>query len=295
METRQRTLRKVQDVPSGHDPARYVTRRLAAPAQDGASVPITVLYRKNIKLDGSAPVWLHGYGAYGDTEHPEFGTERLSLVDRGFVYAIAHVRGGGEKGDTWHDAGRLANKGTTFTDYIAVAEHLAKIGLTRPGRIVASGASAGGTLVGAVANMRPDLFGAIYAEVPFVDTLNTLLDRTLPLTESSFSEFGNPIESMADFINIRSYAPYENVRAQAYPPMLVYQSLNDSRVPYWEATKWVAKLRQLKTDSNPIVLFLNMQGGHSGNSGRYDTLEDYARAYAFGLAVVGGHAPRAER
>jgi oligopeptidase B len=295
LETRQRTLRKVQDVPSGHDPANYVTRRLVAHAQDGAGVPVTVLYHKNTKLDGSAPVWLHGYGAYGDIESPEFGTERLSLVDRGFIYAIAHVRGGGEKGDAWHDAGRLANKTTTFTDYIAVAEHLARLGLTRPGRIVASGASAGGTLVGAVANMRPDLFGAIYAEVPFVDTLNTLLDRTLPLTESSFSEFGNPIDSQADFLNIRSYAPYENVRAQAYPPMLVYQSLNDSRVPYWEATKWVAKLRQLKTDSNPIVLFVNMRGGHSGGSGRYDTLEDYARAYAFGLTVVGGHTPRAER
>jgi oligopeptidase B len=251
METRQRTLRKVQDVPSGHDPTRYVTRRLVATAQDGVGVPITVLYHKNTKLDGSAPVWLHGYGAYGDLESPEFGTERLSLVDRGFIYAIAHVRGGGEKGDAWHDAGRLANKTTTFTDYIAVAEHLAKLGLTRPGRIVASGASAGGTLVGAVANMRPDLFGAIYAEVPFVDTLNTLLDRSLPLTESSFSEFGNPIDSKEDFLNIRSYAPYENVRAQAYPPMLVYQSLNDSRVPYWEATKWVAKLRQLKTTATP--------------------------------------------
>ena len=294
METRQRTLRKVQDVPSGHDPARYVTQRLVAPAQDGVGVPITVLYHKSTKLDGSAPVWLHGYGAYGDIESPEFGTERLSLVDRGFIYAIAHVRGGGEKGDAWHAAGRLANKTTTFSDYIAVAEHLVRSGMTRPGRIVASGASAGGTLVGAVANMRPDLFGAIYAEVPFVDTLNTLLDRALPLTESSFSEFGNPIDNAADFLNIRSYAPYENVRAQTYPPMLIYQSLNDSRVPYWEATKWVAKLRQLKTDSNPVILFVNMRGGHSGGSGRYDTLEDFARAYAFGLTVVGSQASRLE-
>jgi oligopeptidase B len=294
METHQQTLRKVQDVPSGHDPARYVTRRLVAPARDGVGVPITVLYHKNTKLDGTAPVWLHGYGAYGDIESPEFGTERLSLVDRGFIYAIAHVRGGGEKGDAWHNGGRLANKTTTFSDYIAVAEHLASSGFTRPGRIVASGASAGGTLVGAVANMRPDLFGAIYAEVPFVDTLNTLLDRALPLTESSFSEFGNPIDNAADFLNIRSYAPYENVRAQAYPPMLIYQNLNDSRVPYWEASKWVAKLRHLKTDSNPIVLFVNMRGGHSGGSGRYDTLEDFARAYAFGLTTV-GRSLRAER
>jgi len=286
MDTRQRTLRKVQDVPSGHDPARYVTRRIVAPAPDGASVPVTVLYRKDTKLDGSAPVWLHGYGAYGDTEHPEFGTERLSLVDRGFIYAIAHVRGGGEKGDAWHDAGRVGNKTNTFKDYIAAAEHLVRLGLTRPGQIVASGASAGGTLVGAVANMRPELLGAIYAEVPFVDVLNTLLDRTLPLTQSSFSEFGNPIDSRADFVNIQSYAPYENIRAQAYPPMLIFQNLNDSRVPYWEAAKWVVKLRQVKTDSNPVILIVNMRGGHGGGSGRFDTLEDFARAYAFGLRIL---------
>jgi oligopeptidase B len=286
MVTRQRTLRKVQVVPSGHNPARYVTRRIDAPAEDGTSVPVTVIYRKDLAIDGSAPLWLSAYGAYGDTEYPEFGTERLSLVDRGFVYAIAHVRGGGEKGDAWHDAGRLGNKMNTFKDCIAAAEHLIRLKLTGPGRIVASGASAGGTLVGAVANMRPELFGAIYAEVPFADTLNTLLDRSLPLTESSFSEFGNPIDSKADFLNIRAYAPYENVRAQAYPPMLVFQSLNDSRVPYWEAAKWVAKLRQLKTDDNPIILYLSVRGGHNGGSGRFDSLEDYARAYAFGLSIL---------
>lgn len=286
LETRQRTLRKVQDVPGGHDPERYVTRRVIAPAQDGTGVPVTLFHRKDAKLDGSAPVWLHGYGAYGDTEHPEFSPERLSLVDRGFIYAIAHVRGGGEKGDPWHEAGRLGNKTTTFTDYIAVAEHLVRLGLTRPGLVVASGASAGGTLVGAVANMRPDLFGAIYAEVPFVDTLNTLLDRSLPLTESSFSEFGNPIDSKADFLSIQAYSPYDNVRAQAYPPMLVYQSLNDSRVPYWEAAKWVAKLRRLNTNGNAIILYINMRGGHGGATGRFDTLEDFARAYAFGLRVL---------
>ncbi len=291
METRQRTLRKVQEVPGGHDPARYVTRLVAAPAKDGAGVPVTLLYRKDLALDGSAPVWLYGYGAYGDKESPEFGTERLSLVDRGFIYAIAHVRGGGEKGEAWHDAGRLGNKVNTFTDYIAVAEHLVRLGLTRPGRIAASGASAGGTLVGAVANMRPDLFGAIYAEVPFVDALNTLLDRNLPLTESSFSEFGNPGASKADFVNIQAYSPYDNVRAQAYPPMLVFQSLNDTRVPYWEAAKWVAKLRHLKTDSNPVILFIKMRGGHSGGSGRFDTLEDYARAYAFAIKTIKGSDP----
>jgi len=300
LETRERTLRKVQDVPSGHDPSRYVTRRLEAPAKDGVRVPVTVLYRKDTPLDGTAPAWLYGYGAYGDIEHPEFGTERLSLVDRGFVYAIAHVRGGGEKGDAWHDAGRLANKATSVEDFIAVAEHLVAQGLARAGRIAASGASAGGTLVGAAINRRPDLFGAVYTEVPFVDVLNTLLDRSLPLTESSFSEFGNPIDSKDDFLAIRAYSPYDNVRAQAYPPILVYQSLNDSRVPYWEAAKWVAKLRQLKTDANPVILVLEGRGGHGGGSGRFDTLREYARAYAFAIRLLAqsssgraGRSPRA--
>jgi len=273
METRQRTLRMVREVPSGHDPARYVTRRIEAPAQDGTRVPASLLYRRDTELDGSAPVWLDGYGAYGDKQDPGFGIARLSLVERGFIYAIAHVRGGGENGESWHDAGRLLNKLNTFTDFIAVAEQLVRLGLTRPGRIVASGASAGGTLVGATVNMRPDLFGAVYAEVPFVDCLNTLLDCTLPLTEASFSEFGIPSESRADFRNIQSYAPYENVRAQAYPPMLILQSLNDARVPYWEATKWAAKLRRLKRDANPVVLITRIRGGHSGGSGRFDNLE----------------------
>ena len=296
LETRERTLRKVDDVPSGHDPSQYVSRRILAPAPDGAQVPVTVLYRTDTKLDGSAPVWLYGYGAYGDKEHPEFGIERLSLVDRGFIYVIAHVRGGGEKGNAWHDAGRLADKVNTFTDFIAVAEQLVRMGLTQPGRIAASGASAGGTLVGAAVNMRPELFGAVYAEAPFVDCLNTLLDRTAPLTESSFSEFGNPIDNRADFLNIQSYVPYENVRAQAYPPMLIFHSLNDARVPYWEAAKWAVKLRHLKTDSNPVVLLLSRRGGHSGGSGRFDTLEEYARAYAFAIMhLVEGQGRRAQR
>ena len=214
LESRERVLVKVDGVPSGHDPSLYITRRIFAPADDGAQVPVTLLYRQDTKLDGSAPVWLYGYGAYGDMESPEFGTERLSLVDRGFIYAIAHVRGGGEKGEGWHEAGRLKNKTTTFTDFITVAETLVRLGATRRGRIAASGQSAGGLLVGAAVNMRPDLFGAIYVEVPFVDVLNTLLDRSLPLTEASFSEFGNPSVSRADFQNIRSYSPYENVRAK---------------------------------------------------------------------------------
>jgi len=291
LETRQRTLRKVQQVPSGHDPADYVTRRIGAPAKDGASIPVSLLYRKDTPLDGTAPVWLYGYGAYGDVQHPEFGTERLSLVARGFVYAIGHARGGGEKGDAWHEAGRLGTKMNTFTDFIAVAEHLVALGITRPGRIVASGASAGGTLVGAVANLRPDLFGGIYADVAFVDVLNTLLDRTLPLTESSFSEFGNPIDSKAAFLTLQGYDPYENVRAQAYPPMLVTHSLNDTRVPYWESAKWVARLRHLKTGANPVLFLVKTRGGHGGGSGRFDTLEDFARAYAFGVRVLGDGGP----
>ncbi|MGH6816098.1 MAG: S9 family peptidase, partial [Hyphomicrobiaceae bacterium] len=287
MGTRQRTLRKVRDVPSGHDPAHYATRRLEAPAPDGTRIPVTVLYHKDTVLDGSAPVWLYGYGAYGDSQHPGFGTERLSLVDRGFVYAIAHVRGGGEKGQAWHEAGRLAHKQNTFTDFIAAAEHLVASGMTRPGRIVAAGESAGGLLVGAAVNLRSGLFGAVHTNAPFVDVLNTMLDRGLPLTESSFSEFGNPIDSAADFAVIRSYAPYETVRAQAYPPMLVVQSLNDGRVPYWEAAKWVAKLRRMKTDGNPVMLLVTMRGGHSGGSGRFAELEYFARAYAFALQTVG--------
>ena len=286
LETRERSLLKVDDVPSGHDPSLYITRRIFASAGDGTQVPVTLLYRHDTKLDGSAPVWLYGYGAYGDTEGPSFGTERLSLVDRGFVYAIAHVRGGGEKGESWHEGGRLANKANSFTDFITVAEHLVNLGVTSAGRIAASGASAGGLLVGAAVNMRPDLFGAVYVEVPFVDVLNTLLDPSLPLTEASFSEFGNPAGSWADFQNIRRYSPYDNVRAQAYPPMLVSQSVNDARVPYWEAAKWVAKLRHLKTDTNPIVLYVKRQGGHSGGSGRFDNLQDFARAYAFALQTL---------
>ena len=287
METRERTLRKVRDVPSGHDPARYVTRRVDAVAKDGERVPVSLLYRKDIPLDGTAPVWLYGYGAYGDTEQPEFVPARLSLVDRGFIYAIAHVRGGGDKGEAWHDAGRLLNKKTTFTDFIAVAEKLIADGLTSKGRIVPYGASAGGTLVGAAVNLRPDLFGAAIAEVPFVDVLNTMLDRSLPLTESGFSEFGNPIDNKADFDNMLAYSPYENVRAQAYPPMLIEQSLNDSRVPYWEAAKWAARLRYMKTDSNAVILWMKMRGGHSGGSGRFDGQEDVAKVYAYALRAMG--------
>lgn len=287
MEARTRTLRKMRDVPSGHDAARYVTKRIEATASDGTKVPVSLLYGRDTPLDGTAPVWLLGYGSYGDVEQPEFVSGRFSLIDRGFIYAIAHVRGGGDKGEAWHDAGRLRKKSNTFTDYIAVAEHLIAERYTGKGRIVAYGASAGGTLVGAVANMRPDLFGAMIAEVPFVDVLNTMLDRSLPLTESGFSEFGNPIDDAADFAAMRAYSPYDNVKRQAYPPLLVEQTLNDSRVPYWEAAKWVAKLRQMKTDANPVILWMKQAGGHSGGSGRFDGLADIAKVYAFAIRILG--------
>ena len=287
LETRTRQVRKVRDVPRGHDPSRYVTERIEATARDGVKVPVTLLYAAGTPRDGSAPLWLLGYGAYGDVEQPEFVSGRLSLVDRGFIYAIAHVRGGGDKGETWHDAGRLARKMTSFTDYIDVVQHLIAARYTGPGRVVAYGASAGGTLVGAVANMAPQLFGAVIAEVPFVDVVNTMLDRSLPLTESGFSEFGNPIDSAQDYTVMRAYSPYDNVKAQAYPPILVEQTLNDTRVPYWEAAKWVARLRQMKTSAAPVILWMKEGGGHSGGSGRFDGLADVAKIYAFALRTLG--------
>lgn len=286
MDTRERRLLKVRDVPAGHDPERYVTERIEAAAPDGTRVPVTLLHAKTTPRDGTAPLWLLGYGAYGDVEQPEFVASRLSLIERGFVYAIAHVRGGGDKGEAWHEAGRLGKKMRSFSDFIAVAEHLIATKYTGKGRIVAYGASAGGTLIGAVANMRPDLFGAMIAEVPFVDVLNTMLDRTLPLTESGFSEFGNPIDDARAFAHMRAYSPYDNVKRQPYPPMLVEQSMNDTRVPYWEAAKWVAKLREKTTSSNPVILLMKDAGGHTGGSGRFDSLADIAKAYAFAINTL---------
>ena len=287
LEARTREVRKVRDVPRGHDPSRYITERIEATARDGSKVPVTLLYARGTPRDGTAPMWLLGYGAYGDVEQPEFVSGRLSLVDRGFVYAIAHVRGGGDKGETWHEAGRLTRKMTSFTDYIDVVQHLIASGYTSQGRVVAYGASAGGTLVGAVANMAPQLFAAVIAEVPFVDVVNTMLDRSLPLTESGFSEFGNPIDNPEEFAAMRAYAPYDNVKAQAYPPILVEQTLNDTRVPYWEAAKWVARLRQMKTSAAPVILWMKQGGGHSGGSGRFDGLGDIAKIYAFALRTTG--------
>ncbi|SJZ80795.1 S9 family peptidase [Consotaella salsifontis] len=287
VETRERTLLKTQEVPSGHDSADYVTRRIFAPAKDGEMVPVSLLYRKDTALDGSAPVLLYGYGSYGITIPASFNTNCLSLVDRGFIYAIAHIRGGKDKGFAWYDAGRRRNKANTFTDFIAVADHLVAEGYTSYERIVAEGGSAGGMLMGAVANMSPEKFGAIIAVVPFVDVLNTMLDDTLPLTPPEWPEWGNPILSGEDYEIIASYSPYDNVKRQPYPPMLVLAGLTDPRVTYWEPAKWVARLRELKTDDNPILLRINMDAGHGGASGRFNRLEEIAYIYAFALKVMG--------
>jgi len=288
MISRERTLRKEQEVPSGHDPQDYVTRRIEAPAHDGEKIPITLLWRKDTPLDGSAPLWLYGYGAYGITLPAAFSTARLSLVDRGMIYAIAHVRGGKEKGYRWYRLGRREHKINTFRDFLSVAAHLAKEGYTQEGRIIAQGGSAGGMLMGAVANMEPELFAAIIAEVPFVDVLNTMLDASLPLTPPEWPEWGNPIRSKADYLNIASYSPYDNVRERHYPAILAIAGLTDPRVTYWEPAKWVARLRELKQDNNPLLLKTHMGAGHAGLPGRYAHLKDVALAYAFGLKIASG-------
>jgi oligopeptidase B len=287
LETGERVLRKEQEVPSGHDPAQYVTRRLFATAPDGERVPVTLLYHRDTPIDGSAPCLLYGYGAYGMSMPAGFSVSVLSLVDRGMIYATAHIRGGMEKGYRWYRLGRHAHKPNTFTDFIAAAEMLIDVGFTAKGRIVAEGGSAGGMLMGAIANMRPDLFGAILAVVPFVDVLNTMLDDTLPLTPPEWPEWGNPLASMEDFELIASYAPYEQVKAQDYPPMFVLAGLTDPRVTYWEPAKWVARLRANKTDKNPLYLRTNMGAGHQGASGRFDQIKETAMTYAFALKSVG--------
>lgn len=287
METRERTLRKVQEIPSGHDPAHYVTRRIMAPAKDGETVPVSLLYRKETALDGTAPLLLYGYGAYGMSIPAGFSTNALSLVDRGFVYAIAHVRGGKDKGYHWYRSGKREKKVNTFSDFIAAGEYLAERKFTSRGRIVAQGGSAGGMLMGAAANLAPDLFLGIIAEVPFVDVLTTMLDASLPLTPPEWPEWGNPIESEADYRTIAAYSPYDNVRAQDYPHILALAGLTDPRVTYWEPAKWVAKLREKKTDGNFLLLRTNMEAGHAGASGRFERLKEVALAYAFALKIAG--------
>ena len=287
MQQRTRALRKRQEVPSGHNPNDYVTRRLFAPSHDGELVPVTLLYKKDTPLDGSAPVLLYGYGAYGISMPASFATARLSLVNRGFIYAIAHIRGGKDKGYRWYTSGKMKAKTNTFKDFIAAGEYLAASGLTRRGHIVAQGGSAGGMLMGAVANMAPELFLGIIAEVPFVDVLATMLDKDLPLTPPEWPEWGNPIEKADEFEAIRAYSPYDNVAAKDYPHILAVAGLTDPRVTYWEPAKWIAKLRASSTSANLILLKTNMGAGHGGSSGRYEALKDTALTYAFALKVAG--------
>ncbi|HEY3947389.1 prolyl oligopeptidase family serine peptidase, partial [Phenylobacterium sp.] len=283
MATRERTLRKTQEIPSGHDPARYETRRLYAKAADGAEVPITVLMLKDTPLDGTAPLMLYGYGAYGIALDPGFSIRNLSLVDRGWIWANAHIRGGSDKGWGWFLDGRKEAKPNTFTDFIACAEHLTANGYGTKGRIAAYGGSAGGMLMGAIANMRPDLWGAVVAAVPFVDVLNTMSDTSLPLTPPEWPEWGNPLEAPDDYDRIADYSPYDKVMAQAYPPVLATGGLSDPRVTYWEPAKWVAKLREWSAGPAPILLKINMEAGHGGASGRFDFLKEIALDYAFAV------------
>jgi len=283
---RTRSLRKRHDIPSGHDPSRYVTRRLMARAADGQTVPLSILHRKDFQPGGRAPCLLYGYGAYGLSVPAAFDANRLSLVDRGFVFVIAHVRGGTEKGWRWYRDGKLANKQNSFRDFIAAAEYLIAEGWVSRKKIVAQGVSAGGMLMGAVANLRPELFAGILAEVPFVDVLNTMLDATLPLTPPEWLEWGNPIADATAFQEIRSYSPYDNVGAQNYPSMLVLAGLMDPRVLYWEPAKWVARLRSRRTNQNLLALRTNMDAGHGGSAGRFERLKDIALCYAFAIKVA---------
>jgi oligopeptidase B len=287
MNTRERVLLKTQEVPSGHDPADYVTRRVMAEAQDGELVPVSLLYHRSTPLDGSAPCLLNGYGSYGIAIPVAFNTNSLSMADRGFVVALAHIRGGKDKGYAWYEDGKREKKTNTFHDFIAAARHLVRERYTSHHRIVAHGGSAGGMLMGAVANMAPEAFGAIIAEVPFVDVLTTMLDASLPLTPPEWPEWGNPILSEKDYRTIAAYSPYDNVGAKDYPPILAVAGLTDPRVTYWEPAKWVAKLREKKTGTNPVLFKINMDAGHAGASGRFSRLEEIAYIYAFALKATG--------
>ena len=283
METRERVLLKTQEVPCGHTIEDYVTRRVHAPSHDGELVPVSLLFHKDTPLDGNAPCLLYGYGAYGLSIPAGFNTNALSLVDRGFIYAIAHIRGGKDKGFSWYEDGRREHKKNTFKDFIAAGEFLCAREFTSKGNIVAHGGSAGGMLMGAVANMAPELFAGIIGEVPFVDVLNTMLDDTLPLTPPEWPEWGNPIASKDDYNYIASYSPYDQITAQDYPPILAIGGLTDPRVTYWEPAKWAAKLRADKTGDSPILLKTNMEAGHGGASGRFQRLHEVAFTTAFAL------------
>ena len=286
-DTEELEVRKVQHVPSGYDASEYVTERVSVTARDGVQVPASIVRRKDTPTDGSAPLYLYGYGAYGFAMPPSFSTTRLSLLDRGFIFAIAHIRGGDDLGYHWYEAGKLDRRINTFNDFVDVARALVEQGYTSAGRIAIAGGSAGGQLMGAVVNQAPELWGAVAAHVPFVDALNTMLDDTLPLTPIEWPEWGNPIEDRAAFECIRSYSPYDQLERREYPPMLVTAGLNDPRVTYWEPAKYVAKMRTLKTDGNLLLLKTNMGAGHGGRSGRFDRLYEVAEEYTFMLAAMG--------
>ncbi|MBN9512901.1 MAG: S9 family peptidase [Alphaproteobacteria bacterium] len=287
MASRERTLRKRQQIPSGHDPADYATTRILARSHDGAEVPVSILHRRDFKKDGSAPLLLYGYGSYGMAMPASFSANRLSLVDRGFVYAIAHIRGGSDKGWSWYLDGKREKKTNTFDDFAAAGRALIAGGYTSAKRIVGHGGSAGGMLMGAVANRAGELFAGIVAEVPFVDVLNTMLDDKLPLTPPEWPEWGNPITDEAAFRYILSYSPYDNVAARDYPAILAMAGLTDPRVTYWEPAKWIARLRATMTGGGPVLLRTNMGAGHGGSSGRFNRLDEVAIAYAFALRTVG--------
>jgi oligopeptidase B len=279
---------KVQEIPSGYDASLYATERLLLPTRDGKRVPVSVVYRKGFKKDGKGKLLLYGYGAYGIAIPPSFSSNRFSLLDRGYAFAIAHIRGGDDLGYDWFLKGKLEHRTNTFNDFVDAAKGLIAEGFTRPGNIAIHGGSAGGELVGAVVNSDPGLWGAAVADVPFVDVLNTMLDDTLPLTPGEWPEWGNPITDKKVFEYLRSYSPYDNVKAQAYPPMLITGGLNDPRVTYWEPAKWAARLRGVKIDDNLLLLKINMGAGHGGKSGRWERLHEVAEAYGFILSQMGG-------
>lgn len=294
METRSRELKKQKEVLGGFDPSNYVAERVVATAKDGTQVPISLVRRKDVAIDGQAPLLLYAYGSYGISTDPYFSSVRFSLIDRGIIYALAHVRGGSEMGRQWYESGKLKQKANTFSDFIACAEQLISEGYTQQDRLCAMGGSAGGMLMGVVINQRPDLFRAVVAAVPFVDVVTTMLDDSIPLTTGEYDEWGNP--NQKDFYHyMLAYSPYDNVKAQDYPNLLVTSGLHDSQVQYWEPTKWVAKLRAMKTDDNRLLLHTNMEAGHGGASGRFLRLKETALEYAFLLDVLGLPLPKSTK
>jgi oligopeptidase B len=286
MRTREKVLLKQQEVLGGFNASDYKTERIMVSARDGAQVPVSIVYHKDTKLDGTSPCLLYGYGSYGYSLDPSFSSPRLSLLNRGFVYAIAHIRGGEEMGRQWYEDGKFLKKKNTFTDFIDCGKHLVASKYCAPDQLYAMGGSAGGLLMGAVLNMEPSMWAGVIAAVPFVDVVTTMLDESIPLTTGEFDEWGNP-KDKAYYDYMKSYSPYDNVEAKAYPPILVTTGLHDSQVQYWEPAKWVARLRDMKTDKNPLLLYTNMDAGHGGASGRFQAYKETAMEFAFLLDLAG--------